>query len=102
MDENPTIAVEPAPSFEIRLEGVPVGELGEWLETMLVIREFEESLEALTAGGQIPGGVHQASGQEAVAVGAIRALAPGDVVASPHRPHHHALAKGMAPRVAMA
>ena len=41
---------------------------------MLVIREFEESLEALTATGKIPGSVHQASGQEAVAVGVMRAL----------------------------
>ena len=32
----------------------------------------------------------------------MRALAPGDIVASPHRPHHHALAKGMTPRVVMA
>ena len=69
---------------------------------MLVIREFEESLEALTASGKIPGSVHQASGQEAVAVGVIRGLAPTDIVASPHRPHHHALAKGMTANVAMA
>ncbi len=69
---------------------------------MLVIREFEESLEALTASGKIPGSVHQASGQEAVAVGVMGALVPGDVVASPHRPHHHALAKGMLPNVVMA
>jgi TPP-dependent pyruvate/acetoin dehydrogenase alpha subunit len=81
---------------------VPVDDLAEWLQMMIVIREFEESLEALTANGKIPGSVHQASGQEAVAVGVIRALAPGDVVASPHRPHHHALAKGMTANVAMA
>jgi TPP-dependent pyruvate/acetoin dehydrogenase alpha subunit len=54
------------------------------------------------SGTQIPGSVHQASGQEAVAVGAIRALEPQDIVASPHRPHHHALAKGMTARVVMA
>jgi TPP-dependent pyruvate/acetoin dehydrogenase alpha subunit len=69
---------------------------------MLVIREFEESLESLTASGKIPGSVHQASGQEAVAVGVMAALAPGDIVASPHRPHHHALAKGMTANVVMA
>ncbi len=87
---------------EIDLDGVPADELEEWLETMLVIREFEESLEPLTMSGKIPGSVHQASGQEAVAVGAVCALAPGDIVASPHRPHHHALAKGMTARVVMA
>jgi TPP-dependent pyruvate/acetoin dehydrogenase alpha subunit len=102
LSEIPT-AVEPDELVEIQLDGVPVDDLEEWLETMLVIREFEESLEPLTmSGNQIPGSVHQASGQEAVAVGVMRALASGDIVASPHRPHHHALAKGMTPRVAMA
>ena len=102
MSEIPT-AVQPDEVVEIQLDGVPVDDLEEWLETMLVIREFEESLEPLTmSGNQIPGSVHQASGQEAVAVGVMRALASGDIVASPHRPHHHALAKGMTPRVAMA
>ncbi len=102
MNETQTVT-EPEGLIEIELEGVPLDELEEWLGTMLVIREFEESLEPLTtSGSQIPGGVHQASGQEAVAVGAIRALEPEDIVASPHRPHHHALAKGMTPRVAMA
>ena len=102
MTEIPAVA-GPDELIEIQLDGVPVSDLQEWLETMLVIREFEESLEPLTMSGtQIPGGVHQASGQEAVAVGAIRALEPADIVASPHRPHHHALAKGMAPRVVMA
>ena len=102
MDDG-AIAAEPAKLIEIQLAGVPVDELAEWLETMLMIREFEESLEALTtSGNQIPGSAHQAAGQEAVAVGTMRALAEGDIVASPHRPHHHALAKGMTPRVVMA
>jgi TPP-dependent pyruvate/acetoin dehydrogenase alpha subunit len=96
-------AVEPEYTVEIDLDGVPVEDLEEWLQTMLVVREFEESLEPLTmSGNQIPGSVHQASGQEAVAIGAMRALASGDIVASPHRPHHHALAKGMTARVVMA
>jgi TPP-dependent pyruvate/acetoin dehydrogenase alpha subunit len=102
MDEPGTMTAQPEAALEVRLDGVPQDELVEWLETMLVIREFEESLEALAASGKIPGSVHQASGQEAVAVGAMRALADGDIVASPHRPHHHALAKGMTPNAAMA
>jgi TPP-dependent pyruvate/acetoin dehydrogenase alpha subunit len=84
------------------LGDIPADDLREWLQLMLLIREFEDSLEPLTLGGKIPGSVHQASGQEAVAVGAIRALGPDDVVASPHRPHHHALAKGLTPRSVMA
>jgi TPP-dependent pyruvate/acetoin dehydrogenase alpha subunit len=102
MNDNATVAGAPATPLELQLEGVPLDELAEWLSTMLMIREFEESLEELTVRGKIPGSVHQASGQEAVAVGALRALRADDIVASPHRPHHHALAKGMSPNVAMA
>jgi TPP-dependent pyruvate/acetoin dehydrogenase alpha subunit len=97
------VTAEPDGLIQIDLDGVPVHELESWLKDMLVIREFEESLESLTTKGtQIPGSVHQAVGQEAVAVGAMRALDRDDIVASPHRPHHHALAKGMTPRVVMA
>jgi pyruvate dehydrogenase E1 component alpha subunit len=46
--------------------------------------------------------VHSAAGQEAVAVGAIRALTPTDIVTSSHRSHHHSLAKGLTPRAIMA
>ncbi len=102
MDENGAGATATAALLELDFDGVPIDQLGEWLETMAVIREFEESLEALTASGKIPGSVHQASGQEAVAVGVMRALAPTDIVASPHRPHHHAIAKGMTVDVVMA
>jgi TPP-dependent pyruvate/acetoin dehydrogenase alpha subunit len=103
MSDQPATSAEPDELIAIQLDGVPVDDLEEWLETMLMIREFEESLEPLTtSGNQIPGSVHQASGQEAVAVGTVRALDPTDIVASPHRPHHHALAKGMTPRVVMA
>jgi TPP-dependent pyruvate/acetoin dehydrogenase alpha subunit len=73
-----------------------------WLEQMLLIREFEDVLEPLAREGRIPWGAHSAVGQEAVAVGVILALAGDDVVASGHRPHHHALAKGMDPDVLMA
>ena len=108
MDENGTVAAEgtvataPRDLLEIDLSGVGPERLSAWLEMMLLIREFEESLESLTASGKIPGSVHQASGQEAVAVGVMGGLAPSDIVASPHRPHHHALAKGMTPNVVMA
>ncbi|MGO9584311.1 MAG: thiamine pyrophosphate-dependent dehydrogenase E1 component subunit alpha [Acidimicrobiales bacterium] len=102
MTNSQATVPEPETLVDIDLTGLPLGELGEWLETMLIIREFEDSLEPFTRTGQIPGDVHQASGQEAVAVGVMRALAPTDIVASPHRPHHHALAKGLTPRAVMA
>ncbi|MGA3214698.1 MAG: thiamine pyrophosphate-dependent dehydrogenase E1 component subunit alpha [Acidimicrobiales bacterium] len=102
MTLSQTPSTSPESLLKIDLAGLPLDDLGEWLETMLVIREFEDSLQPLTVSGQIPGDVHQASGQEAVAVGVMRALAPTDIVASPHRPHHHALAKGLTPRAVMA
>jgi TPP-dependent pyruvate/acetoin dehydrogenase alpha subunit len=103
MSEQPVVVPEPEDEIlAIDFDGVPAAELHEWLQTMLLIREFEDSLEPLTMSGKIPGSVHQASGQEAVALGVMRALHPADIVASPHRPHHHALAKGLSPRVVMA
>lgn len=73
-----------------------------WLSQMLLIRHFEERGEQLTLRGKVPGGMHPAGGQEAVAVGFAGALEPGDTVAAPHRGHHHALAKGITPRALMA
>jgi len=86
----------------IDLTGLPLASLPEWLSTMVLIREFEESLDPLSIAGKIPGAVHLASGQEAVAVGASRALAATDIVTTAHRPHHHALANGLDPRAVMA
>ncbi len=86
----------------IDITGVSADVLLEWLGTMVLIREFEEASDKLALGGKIPGGMHSAAGQEAVAVGSIRALSPTDVVTSSHRSHHHSLAKGLAPRSVMA
>jgi TPP-dependent pyruvate/acetoin dehydrogenase alpha subunit len=76
--------------------------LREWLSTMLLIRRFETESVRLSYANKIPGGIHSSEGQEAVAVGSIRALGSGDVVAGTHRSHHHALAKGLTPRAVMA
>jgi TPP-dependent pyruvate/acetoin dehydrogenase alpha subunit len=64
---------------------------------MLVIREVEEQLEILFRNGAIPGFIHLGIGQEAVAVGVCAALGAHDTVASTHRGHGHALAKGVSP-----
>ncbi|HEY2278251.1 MAG TPA: thiamine pyrophosphate-dependent dehydrogenase E1 component subunit alpha [Streptosporangiaceae bacterium] len=76
--------------------------LREWLGQMLIIRRFETESVRLSYANKIPGGIHSSEGQEAVAVGSIRALGPADVVAGTHRSHHHALAKGLPPREVMA
>ncbi|MFS0892683.1 thiamine pyrophosphate-dependent dehydrogenase E1 component subunit alpha [Microbacterium sp. 179-I 3D3 NHS] len=87
---------------EAPIDDVPSEELLEWLHEMILIRRFEEAGEELSLRGRIPGGIHPAIGQEAVAVGVTRALRPDDVVTSTHRSHHHALAKGLSPDAVMA
>ncbi len=74
----------------------------QWLWSMLLIRQFEEAAEKASLRGKVPGGLHPAIGQEAVAVGGAAALGPDDIVTSGHRPHHHALARGVEPRRLMA
>jgi TPP-dependent pyruvate/acetoin dehydrogenase alpha subunit len=86
----------------IDLEGTPREALAEWLEAMVVIREFEEACEPISRAGKIPGGMHSSAGQEAVAVGPTRALREHDIVVSSHRSHHTSLAKGISPREVMA
>lgn len=70
--------------------------------SMLLIRRFEERVYLLFLEGEIPGTLHQYQGQEAVAAGVCDTLRRDDWITSTHRPHGHALAKGVAPRAAMA
>jgi TPP-dependent pyruvate/acetoin dehydrogenase alpha subunit len=74
----------------------------EFFREMLLIRRFEEKVEERFRAGELPGFLHVAIGQEAVAVGVCRALEEGDVIASTHRAHGHALAKGTHPNELMA
>ena len=62
---------------------------------MLQAREFEERLYYLFLTRPMPGTMHQATGQEAVAVGVASALRPDDYVTSTHRGHAHCVAKGV-------
>lgn len=71
------------------------GFLRELYRKMALIRAFEERVKFLFLEGRMPGTIHQCQGQEAVAVGVCAALDAGDVIASTHRPHGHALAKGI-------
>src|SRR3954463_3380524 len=61
---------------------------------MRTIREFEERLHREFATGDIPGFVHLYAGEEAIAAGVIGHLRADDYVASTHRGHGHAIAKG--------
>jgi acetoin:2,6-dichlorophenolindophenol oxidoreductase subunit alpha len=74
---------------------------------LCLIRTFEEVIadryalgktpDFSMANGPIRGEMHLAVGQEAVAVGVCERLNDADAVVSTHRPHHHALAKGVDP-----
>ena len=86
----------------IDVSGLDSAHLTSWLADMLLIRQFESTLDALSMSGKIPGGLHLSIGQEAVAVGIAAALEPQDLLACSHRSHHHALAKGLAPSSLMA
>jgi len=63
-------------------------------QTMLKIREFEETVAMLFRQGKIPGWLHCYTGQEAVATGACAALRKNDYITSTHRGHGHLIAKG--------
>src|SRR5713101_1709019 len=77
-------------------------DLREFFREMLLIRRFEEKVEERFRAGELPGFLHVAIGQEAVAVGVCRALEEGDIIASTHRAHGHTLAKGTTPNELMA
>ncbi|MCW3101309.1 MAG: acoA [Chthonomonadaceae bacterium] len=64
------------------------------LATMCVIRSFEERAIQLYNEGLIRGAIHSSAGQEAAAVGACSALTKADYLATTHRGHGHAIAKG--------
>ncbi len=88
---------------KVEKRGAVSGELlREFFREMLLIRRFEEKVEDRFRAGELPGFLHVAIGQEAVAVGVCRALEEGDVIASTHRAHGHTLAKGTHPNELMA
>jgi pyruvate dehydrogenase E1 component alpha subunit len=63
--------------------------------TMLKIRMVEEKLMEVFAAGEIPGFIHVCIGQEAAPSTVCSHLKNSDYIASTHRGHGHALAKGM-------
>ncbi len=76
--------------------------LRELFREMLLIRRFEEKVEERFRAGELPGFLHVAIGQEAVASGVMAGLEPDDTIMSTHRAHGHTLAKGTHPNAVMA
>ncbi len=76
--------------------------LRELFREMLLIRRFEEKVEERFRAGELPGFLHVAIGQEAVATGVMAGLDEDDTIMSTHRAHGHTLAKGTHPNAIMA
>ncbi len=70
--------------------------------SMVLIREFELKAREVFRTGRMPGFIHVYVGEEAVAAGICAQLRQDDYVASTHRGHGHALAKGIPARQVMA
>jgi acetoin:2,6-dichlorophenolindophenol oxidoreductase subunit alpha len=90
-------AVAPPTTGELTAE-----QLLEAYRVMRTIREFEERVHVEFATGEIPGFVHLYAGEEAIAAGVCAHLGPDDYVASTHRGHGHAIAKGCDVKAMMA
>src|SRR3954466_668242 len=73
-----------------------------WLETMRLIRRFEERAGEMYAKAKVGGFLHLAIGEEATIVGAARALRELDYLISTYRSHGHALVRGTPARNVMA
>ncbi len=74
----------------------------QFLHDMTLARFFEQAAAEQYAQGNIAGFLHLYPGEEAVAVGSLRAADPGDYVVSTYREHVHALMRGVPPGAVMA
>lgn len=91
--------------FEEKQPAVSVEKLKWMYEMMAKSRYFEDQMvEVYTEGktpvfnigaGPVPGEMHLSTGQEPAAAGICVHLTKDDTVTAPHRPHHHAIAKGV-------
>lgn len=71
------------------------------LETMMLVRAFEEQNRALNAAGNFPT-ICTSVGQEAAAVGVVKALSSDDLILTNHRSAGHLIARGAEPRRVLA
>jgi pyruvate dehydrogenase E1 component alpha subunit len=84
------------------LQAMSKDELLDLYRQMMLIRRFEERSAEQYAYGKIGGFLHLYIGEEAVAVGAIKAMGPNDHLVTHYRDHGYALAIGADPGAVMA
>jgi pyruvate dehydrogenase E1 component alpha subunit len=87
-----------------KTKGFPLekSELLDLYRQMYLIREFEDRSAEQYARGQIAGFLHLYIGEEAIAVGAIKAMDEQDNIVTHYRDHGYALALGLEPSAVMA
>jgi pyruvate dehydrogenase E1 component alpha subunit len=95
------MAAAPAPSSPDPRLPQP-NDAREWLETMTLIRRFEERAGEMYARAKVGGFLHLSIGEEATIVGSARALRDEDYLISTYRSHGHALVRGTPPENVMA
>lgn len=83
-------------------EGLSEALQWQYLEKMLLIRRFEETVVKLAGDGHFRGHYHLYIGQEGTGVPAIAALGAKDHLATTHRNHGHILARGADPGAGLA
>jgi pyruvate dehydrogenase E1 component alpha subunit len=91
--EGGTPSSRPLPDPEISLA---------LLETMTLIRRFEEEAGRQYQRAKAGGFLHLAIGEEATIVGTSSAMADGDYLIGTYRTHGHAIARGTEPKRVMA
>ena len=69
-------------------------QLVDFYKTMVTIRVFEDAAIEYFQKGIVLGNMHASNGQEAVAVGLMKALKKDDMVSTHHRGNGHFIAKG--------
>jgi pyruvate dehydrogenase E1 component alpha subunit len=82
-----------APGPKVRLDHAHLHHL---LRQMIRIRHFEAKCVELYQAQKILGFLHLYDGEEAVSVGVMEALLPGDAVVATYREHGQAIARGIA------
>ena len=91
--DGQTASTRPLPDPETALE---------LLETMALIRRFEEEAGRQYQRGKAGGFLHLAIGEEATIVGTTSAMAGADYLIGTYRTHGHAIARGTDPKYVMA
>ena len=86
----------------MKLNQIPEEKLLWMYTTMVKIRSFEDRIYLLFLEGEMPGTIHLYQGEEGVAAGICASLSRDDVITSTHRPHGHAIAKGVSLKSMMA